>query len=583
MLQKILSKGNALLYLLARHRAYRLALISGVLLAASFPPLPLAFLILFAGLVPLLVIIEEKLVPSPSLAPGSEPPDPDKRRGLRSYWKLLTYTYPMFFVWNLGGCYWLMLTALKVQDSGEAVGAFFAGFLAVALNPLLMYIPVALYLFVRKRTRRSVALFGLSVFWLAFEYLHFNWDLSWSWMTLGHAFSTVSFYVQYIEFTGVLGISLHVIAANALVFELMHRFQMNSMAEKNAFQTKWQGTALAVLLLLPLIVNPALTRTGRAAFQPAGELNVRVVQPNIDPYVKFNYKEEKKHLQTFMELAAAPGADSIDLVVLPETALPFSVWKRRMADDFQLNALRQLRERHGFDILAGMVFRQELPPGALVQPWARAFPDRPGQYYTSHNAAMMIGDTTVYFKGKLVPLVEGIPFAKHADFFEQFNLDIGGGFSAFGPPDSLIALQTKDGVRVAPIICYESQFGEYVAGVVGKGAQMGAIITNDGWYGNTSGYIQHAFLAALRAVETRRDIARSANTGMSLFVDARGTMHDKLGWWRRGVLDRKIVLYDYQTFFVRHGSLLGPAAVFFSFCVLLLIPVKYVLGKTRRP
>ncbi|MCS7085950.1 MAG: apolipoprotein N-acyltransferase, partial [Bacteroidia bacterium] len=99
------------------------------------------------------------------------------------------------------------------------------------------------------------------------------------------------------------------------------------------------------------------------------------------------------------------------------------------------------------------------------------------------------------------------------------------------------------------------EFGELAASVVQKGAQLLCVITNDGWFGESSGHIQHAHLASLRCIETRRDLARCANTGISLFGDCYGNYFpERLGWWKEGTIDRKLNLYDRQTFFMRYGD-----------------------------
>ncbi len=125
--------------------------------------------------------------------------------------------------------------------------------------------------------------------------------------------------------------------------------------------------------------------------------------------------------------------------------------------------------------------------------------------------------------------------------------------------------------KIAPVICYESVFGEYVTGYVKNGAEALFIITNDGWWKNTNGYKQHLFYASLRAIETRRPVARSANTGISCFIDIRGKRIAETKWWTQDVLKGAIIPETRITPYVKYGDYLlriGPLA---SIIILLLI------------
>ncbi|MFN5921205.1 MAG: apolipoprotein N-acyltransferase, partial [Bacteroidota bacterium] len=124
-------------------------------------------------------------------------------------------------------------------------------------------------------------------------------------------------------------------------------------------------------------------------------------------------------------------------------------------------------------------------------------------------------------------------------------------------------------VSVAPVICYESVYGEYVSEYIRKGANLICIITNDGWWGNTPGYRQHFDYAKLRAIETRRYVVRSANTGISGFIDDRGQAMQQSGWWQPAVLRQKVQLNSSLTFYVRYGDYIGTIAVVMLFLKLL--------------
>ena len=128
----------------------------------------------------------------------------------------------------------------------------------------------------------------------------------------------------------------------------------------------------------------------------------------------------------------------------------------------------------------------------------------------------------------------------------------------------------QDSTRVGPVICWESVFGEYVTGYVkDAGANFLFIITNDGWWRNTPGHRQHNAYARLRAIETRRSIARSANTGISSLINQRGEEIARVGWWIRSGIRGTLNKNDHLTFYVKHGDFLGRIAVFLTVILLL--------------
>jgi apolipoprotein N-acyltransferase len=182
------------------------------------------------------------------------------------------------------------------------------------------------------------------------------------------------------------------------------------------------------------------------------------------------------------------------------------------------------------------------------------------------NSAVILGSSKMrtYQKSLLVPMVERVPFLDYLTFLKDKNIDIGGGFGSFGKADSIFNLYTRQDVPIGVMICYESTFPDYVRQYTLKGAQALSIITNDGWWQQSSGYIQHAGLAVLRAIENRREIMRSANTGTSLFVDVYGMRHQDTEWWKEAVIDRKINLYTEKTFYVLHGEYLAIIFLFLT-------------------
>ena len=204
-----------------------------------------------------------------------------------------------------------------------------------------------------------------------------------------------------------------------------------------------------------------------------------------------------------------------------------------------------------------------------------------GFYYDAYNAALYAKANTpiqLYDKSKLVPGVESMPTFLNfmAPIFEKFGGTTGG----YGRSDSSKVFSLPGNTyKPAPVICYESIYGEYVSSYVGRGANIIAIITNDGWWGNTPGHKQHLQYARLRAIETRRWIARSANTGISAVIDDYGNIKASQPWDKAGVIRYPVPITQKITFYVRYGDYLYKAFGFVALLMLVWHGVLLVRGK----
>jgi len=136
------------------------------------------------------------------------------------------------------------------------------------------------------------------------------------------------------------------------------------------------------------------------------------------------------------------------------------------------------------------------------------------------------------------------------------------------------SLKIKRIIPIGTAICYESVYGEYCTGYVKAGAEALTVITNDAWWGNTPGYQQHLRYASLRAIETRRDIARCANTGISAIINQRGDILSESTWWQKQVLKGTINLNTKETVFVREGDVIGKLCTFLFLLLTLAIIVR---------
>ena len=205
-----------------------------------------------------------------------------------------------------------------------------------------------------------------------------------------------------------------------------------------------------------------------------------------------------------------------------------------------------------------------------------------GLWVESHNSALMIdGDanTEIYHKSKLVVAVEHTPYPA---IFCKLDDMLGGVMGRCVGQDEITLLHAS-GVPVGCAVCYESVYGEYYTDYIRKGAKAMTIITNDAWWGNTPGYRQHLSYASLRAIETRRAIARCANTGISAFISPRGEIIQPTPWWEQAVISGKLPLREDLTFFVRHGDITGRVCTFLFLMLFLALGVRFTTCGIRRP
>jgi apolipoprotein N-acyltransferase len=181
-------------------------------------------------------------------------------------------------------------------------------------------------------------------------------------------------------------------------------------------------------------------------------------------------------------------------------------------------------------------------------------------YYDSYNTAIQFNKNGIkyYHKSKLVPGVEKMPFPFIFKHIEQFAIDLGGTTGSLGIQNERTVFFNNSGkVAIAPVICYESVYSDYVTDYIKNGANLIAIITNDGWWENTPGHKQHLAYAKLRAIETRKEIVRCANTGISCFITSLGEIEQATKYWEKAIISKQVSTTDTQTLFVKFGDVIS--------------------------
>jgi apolipoprotein N-acyltransferase len=514
------------------HSKGALTIITGLLLGISFPPLPLPFLT-FPAFVCIFRIVD--------LSASSRE---------AAFW-----TYPGFVIWNLIATYWLMMATLA------------GGIAAILANSAVMTIPVMLqYRFQRSNLSSGVIALLQAASWISFEYLHHHWDLAWPWLTVGNAWSNMPALIQYISFTGYWGISFWVILTASLGYQL--------------FRSANRRTLIAVLasafLIFPLVSLGLFWADSRNAEAPKQE--VVVVQPNFDSYYpNGGYDNSSQALDHLLQLSDSLRTSYTELIVWPENAIQSDITN---LDPFGRSSNRDRTvinnklQEWDTAILGGATYYQfyekkSTPPLPYYDSKDRA--------YLPFNAALKFSpnqSADVYRKHNLVPIVERVPFIHVLQAIDIFGWINWNRLQGYGKGEQ--ANQFATGITHTPaLICYDSVYPSWIRNYVQQDAGYLTIITNDGWWGNTSGHHQHFAYARLRAIEFDRWVVRSANNGISGIIAPDGSIKVKTDYWTSTAFRYEVPVLESQTFYARYGDWLPQVLLLLAIGGLGLTLVRF--------
>ncbi|WP_224489449.1 apolipoprotein N-acyltransferase [Robertkochia flava] len=509
-----------------------LAALSGLLLAGAWPTYGFPLLVFF-GFVPLLILER-------NIRLGE-----DKNKTL----KVFGYAYLALLIWNSITTWWIWYST--------PFGMFFA----LLVNTLLMALIFLAFHLVARRLPAKIHLIFLPALWIAFEKFHLNWDFSWPWLNLGNVFSEHTLWIQWYEYTGSFGGALWIWAVNIGMFKTIEKFRQSRLSAQLS-----TGIAKQVLkIALPIIISLFIWSNYEESNQQA---EVVIIQPNTDPYTE-KYDQPNTEVARELVAMAQPYTDEeTDYIIAPETML---------AGNSNMDAFPNSREKYILQVFLSRYDSLELITGAdfyrlyrqeeRPSPSANRTPN--GDWFEVYNAAVNLnrqGEVQTYIKSKLVVGVENFPFKETLEpILGNIMIDLGGTVLSRATQDERSVFTSSGGTfRAAPIICYESVYGEYVTDYVKNGANFLSIITNDAWWDRTQGHQQHLSYARLRAVETRRSIARSANTGISALIDEKGQVKKTLGYGEKGVIKGSISINNKKTIYVQYGDYIARIATLFS-------------------
>ncbi len=532
---------------MCRKYLYTLSLAGGIMAGLPWNGVP--GVLLFVVFIPLFIIVEKY------------------SRGLKEgAFSLFPYGFIFFAAWNATAVWWLPVIDL------------IGGLTVILLNVTLMSLVFTLFVFTRQTAGERSGYASFVIFWLAYEYILLWGDLSWPWLHLGNGFAGNIKLVQWYEHTGVAGGSLWVLLVNVMLFSLWRRSTAGGYL---------RGCIVQACLLLSVIVIPVIVSYNifsRYNGNSDDNINVFLLQPNLDPYTeKFDELSLRGRVKDLTGLAEDMPGPPPDYVIAPETAVD-SVWLQE--ENIHLNPLKNyLGENPQTSFILGATLFEEVSC-QKEDHTVRFDPDR-GICFRVYNSSLHLDfehGMGVYNKKQLVPGVENIPFHRYITLPGFLSVDLGGvtGIYARGEEPAAFQHHEKE-VSAGQLICFESLYGRLAGGTVMEGAGFIAVITNDGWFKGTNAYLQHLRQSQLRAIETRRPIARSANTGVSAIINSRGEITAHGRWMERTVVEGYVTPRGELTFYVLNGDYLGRTAFFFSILIILSVALKQYLLKQKRP
>lgn len=426
-----------------------------------------------------------------------------------------------------------------------------AGGLLLLAEPVFFSLIMLTYSFIRKKLGLTLALSLLPMIWVTWEWLYAYGQFSFPWLTLGN---TQTYYLQKIQFaeiTGVYGISFWIVILNVLVFMLFLE------TAKTGWKSRKSITLIGSILVVYIAPNIYSVTVNENKFMrhSTNELKVGIIQPNTDPWEKWSGDTSLdgrwNQVKQYLSMTERQRKDSVQISVWPETAVLFDLPSSRYYDQF-LTAIDSMN----ISIVTGFVDYHFYENGKA--PVGSSIISGTNVHYDSYNSVMFVEPhipfIQKYAKMRLVPFAERIPYADDVPFLiEPLRWGVGISNWAIGK-DSTVFEDHLHNSKFLGMVCYESIFPEFVSSFVKRGAEFLVFITNDSWWGNTSGARQHAQIAVLRAIENRRWVVRCANGGISCFIDPMGRMYENTSMYTQTSISHRIEPRTEQTFYTRHGD-----------------------------
>ena len=495
-----------------------LAVLSGILLTASFPPLGLSFLAWFA-LVPLLISISNE---SPS--------------------KAFRLGFIAGTVHYLSLIYWIVIVLGRYGNLNIFLSSF-ACFLVCIY--LALFIALFAILASSLNNTRFAALLMAS-FWIGLETVRTKYLIEFPWCLLGYTQYKNLHLIQIADILGVYGVSFLIVLINGLIFHLLFESPHGTTKKKGIGFLKWEIPITCLITMGILGYGHYRLSEGQEQNENHQVLKVVIVQGNIDQSLKWDPAYQVKTLETYLKLTRENYDFKPGLIVWPETSIPFF-----FQDNVNLSLkLTSLVQEFNAPLLFGSPAYKRT--AGTIKYYNRAYlisPDgNPPQSYD---------------KVHLVPFGEYVPLKKLLSFINRLVSAAGD----FAKGEEIVTINHNN-LSIGVLICFEAIFPEIARVHTIKGANILVNITNDAWFGKTSAPYQHLAMAVFRAVENRRPLIRSANTGFSAFIGPQGKIIARGNLFCEETLTVSPDISNSDlTFYTRSGDI-------FAFSMLLISLIK---------
>lgn len=519
-----------------RRKERLLLILSGIILGISFPPFPFPFtLLIFVGLIPYFIVI--------------------KRRTTLASISSATFLFSLVF--SLITIYWVGSWSSEADPY-----LMLAGVALLLVYPCVMLIPSTLFYLTRKVFPKFDAIWFFPLFWVTLEYLLTQTDLRFPWLLLGHGLAKFNLFIQGADIVGTNGLSLIATYINVLLFKSF--FEKNS---EEKFRLKPLLIAVFIFLCM-MIYGIYKTSTFRISER---KVRIGIVQPNLNPWDKWSTGNLSDLLNMYLTLSQKCVDEGAEVILWPETALP--VYAFGGTYPMVENSIYNFLDTNNVSLLTGM-------PDIIYDLNQNNIPEDskysgPGNYYyRTYNAVLGLnpGSRSIqrYGKMKLVPLGERVPFVDQFAFLGDL-LKWGVGITGWniGKDTTVFKIKNEkiDTIKVGGLVCYESVDPVFVTAFVQKGAELITVVTNDSWYGKSSGPYQHKDFAMLRAVENRRSVVRCANGGVSCIINAKGNILAETKMFVKTTLVGEVPLQDEKTFYSENPLIVPILCSVFSFWI----------------
>jgi apolipoprotein N-acyltransferase len=500
-----------------------------------------------------------------------------------SFKQAIRRAYLIFLFFNLFALYWI--SSWSSNDIFIKIG----GIAVILIHPIFFLVPIILFWLTLRNISLATGLFFFPFFWTGFEYFHNVGQLAFPWIELGNTETYNTGRVQYIDYTGLHGITFLICIIIVIIFYLAYKINTREWSMKSRESIVCASVIILLILIPNLYSSIYLNSEGIKRFtdytsNSQKTLKAAIIQTNIDPWKKWSAPVPEIDDSLIKKLEAAVKLNP-ELIVLHETAVPFYFFSEYYINE--TNKFIDFANKNRKHLMMGIPYLYYYNDSNTAPKDSRIMKGS-GKRYDTFNSAVLIepnmnpSEFKVYSKSRLVPVSERIPYQEYVPFLQN-TLKWGVGISSWqiGKDMTIFRMQEDDkSFSFAVLICFESAFSEYASEFVKNGAEFLVVITNDGWFGKSSGPYQHQQFAVLRAIENRKWIIRSAQTGISCFIDPLGNTYDKTELFTESTIAKDIIANNEKTFYAEHGDVIGKIS--YGISVFMLVINGIVFLKRRK-